>query len=100
LVTPLIIEWTFKDGTKEVDRIPAEVWRKNENNLTKVFVKEKEATGIVLDPYKETADVDMSNNLWPVKELPTRFQVFKKHRPEKQLNPMQKAIKRGDIIKP
>ncbi len=100
LVTPLIIEWTFKDGTKEVDRIPAEVWRKNETNLTKVFVKEKEATGIVLDPYKETADVDMSNNLWPVKELPTRFQVFKKHRPEKQLNPMQKAIKRGDIIKP
>ena len=100
LVTPLIIEWTFKDGTKEIDRIPAEVWRKNENNLTKVFVKEKEATGIVLDPYKETADVDMSNNLWPVKELPTRFQVFKKHRPEKQLNPMQKAIKRGDIIKP
>ena len=100
LVTPLIIEWTFKDGTKEIDRIPAEVWRKNENNLTKVFVKEKEASGIVLDPYKETADVDMSNNLWPVKELPTRFQVFKKHRPEKQLNPMQKAIKRGDIIKP
>ncbi len=100
LVTPLIIEWTFKDGTKEIDRIPAEVWRKNENNLTKVFVKEKEATGIVLDPYKETADVDMSNNLWPVKELPTRFQVFKKHRPEKRLNPMQKAIKRGDIIKP
>jgi hypothetical protein len=100
LVTPLIIEWTFKDGTKEIDRIPAEVWRKNENNLTKVFVKEKEATGIVLDPYKETADVDMSNNLWPVKELPTRFQVFKKHRQAERLNPMQKAIKRGDIIKP
>jgi len=100
LVSPIILEWTFKDGTKEVDRIPAEVWRKNENNITKVFVKEKEATAIVLDPYKETADIDMSNNLWPVKELPTRFQVFKKHRQEDRLNPMQKAIKRGDIIKP
>jgi len=100
LVTPLIIEWTFKDGTKQIDRIPAEVWRKNENTLRKVFVKEKEATAIILDPYKETADVDVSNNLWPIKELPTRFQVFKKNRSEKQLNPMQKAIKRGEIIKP
>ncbi|MFN8290310.1 MAG: M1 family metallopeptidase [Chitinophagaceae bacterium] len=28
LVMPIIIEWTYKDGTKEVERIPAQVWRK------------------------------------------------------------------------
>lgn len=102
LVTPLILEWTFKDGTKTIDRIPAEVWRKNENNITKVFVKDKEATAIVLDPFRETADIDESNNLWPVKELPTRFQVYKKHRQKEQLNPMQKAVKKGEykVIKP
>ena len=44
LVTPLVIEWTYKDGSKEIERIPAEVWRVNENEITKVFVKEKEVT--------------------------------------------------------
>ena len=94
LVMPVIIEWTFEDGTTEIDRIPVEIWRKNENNFTKVFVKDKVAKGIVIDPYKETADIDESNNNWPVKELPTRFQVFKKHKQGENLNPMQKAKKK------
>ncbi len=98
LVMPVIIEWTFEDGTKEVERIPAQIWRKDESKFTKVFVKNKEVTGIVIDPYKETVDTDESNNNWPVKQLPSRFQVFKKHKVEKQLNPMQKAKKKG--IKP
>ena len=74
---PVIIEWTFADGSKEVERVPVEIWRKNENKFTKVFIKTKEVTGIVIDPYKETADIDKTNNNWPVKELPSRFQVFK-----------------------
>ncbi len=94
LVMPVIIEWTFKDGTKEMETIPVEIWRKNENNFTKVFVKNKEVDAIIIDPYKQTADVDESNNNWPVKQLPSRFQVFKKHKAEKQMNPMQKAKKR------
>ena len=91
---PVIIEWTFKDGTKEMETIPVEIWRKNENNFSKVFVKNKEVDAIIIDPYKQTADVDESNNNWPVKQLPSRFQVFKKHKAEKQLNPMQRAKKR------
>ena len=94
LVMPVIIEWTFKDGTKEIDKIPVEIWRKNEDNFTKVFVKNKEVDAIIIDPYKETADIDESNNNWPVKQLPSRFQVFKKHKMEKALNPMQKAKKK------
>ena len=62
--------------------------------FSKVFVKDKEVKGIVIDPYKETADTDVSNNNWPVKELPSRFQVFKKHKEEEKLNPMQKAKKK------
>ncbi len=96
LVMPVIIEWTYKDGTKEMEKIPAEIWRKNENSFTKVFVKNKEVEGIVIDPYRETADIDLSNNNWPVKEMPSRFQVFKKHKSEKMLNPMQKAAKKKE----
>ena len=88
---PVIIEWTYKDGSKEIERIPVEIWRKNENSFRKVFMKTKEVTGIVIDPKKETADIDKSNNNWPVKELPTRFQVYKKHKFEDGPNPMQRA---------
>jgi hypothetical protein len=54
-------------------------------------MKTKEVKGIVIDPYKETADIDKSNNNWPVKELPTRFQVFKKHKNEEVPNGMQRV---------
>ena len=99
LVMPIILEWTFEDGSKEIERIPVEIWRKNENRFTKVFVKDKVVTGIVLDPYKETADVDESNNNWPVKEVPSRFQVFKRSKVKEKPNPMQKAAK-NKVIKP
>ena len=62
LVMPVIIEWTFDDGSKEIERVPVEIWRKNEYDFTKVFVKEKEVTSIVIDPFKETADMDESNS--------------------------------------
>ena len=91
---PIIIEWEFKDGSREIEKVPVEIWRKNEHQFSKVFVKDKEVKGIVIDPYKETADIDTSNNNWPVKELPSRFQVFKKHKQKKMLNPMQKAKKK------
>jgi hypothetical protein len=77
LVMPIIIEWTYKDGSKEVERIPAQVWRKNEGHLTKLFIKDKEVESIRLDPNRETADIDESNNSWPVVTTESKFQVFK-----------------------
>jgi Peptidase family M1 domain len=77
LVMPIIIEWTYKDGTKEVERIPAQVWRKNESHLTKVFVKDKEVASIKLDPNRETADIDESNNSWPVVQTESKFEIYK-----------------------
>ncbi|MBP9054952.1 MAG: M1 family metallopeptidase [Saprospiraceae bacterium] len=97
LVMPLIIQWTFDDGTVEVERVPVEIWRKNEDKLTKVFVKNKEVTAIELDPYKETADIDELNNSFPVREVPTRFQLFKKHKYKDKPNPMQKAKQQREI---
>lgn len=77
MVMPVIIEWTFADGSKDTDRVPVTVWRLNEEKFSKVFIKDKEVTAIRLDPYRETADIDEENNNWPVKELPSRFQLFK-----------------------
>src|SRR5688572_14982774 len=77
LVMPIIIEWTYKDGTTEVERIPAEIWRINETSVTKVFVKEKEVVSLVLDPLKETTDVGASDNVFPRKSEPSKFDQFK-----------------------
>ena len=98
LVMPLIIEWTFADGTKEIDRIPAEIWRKNENHITKVFIKSKEVTSIRQDPMRETADINESNNIWPKVETPSKFQLFKGGFRNRSAgagvpNPMQREIK-------
>lgn len=79
LVTPLVIEWTYKDGSKEIERIPAEIWRINESEITKVFIKDKEAVNIVLDPNFELADVEMRNNVFPKRNTPSKFDQFKKN---------------------
>jgi hypothetical protein len=77
MLMPLVIEWTYKDGTKEVERIPVTIWRLNEKQVTKVFVKDKEVSAVRLDPFRETADINEANQVWPLKEIPNRFQLFK-----------------------
>ncbi|MEO5892750.1 MAG: M1 family metallopeptidase [Ferruginibacter sp.] len=99
LLMPIIIEWTYKDGSKEIERIPVQIWRKNENNVTKTFLKDKEVASIKLDPFRETADINESNNSWPAFTAPTKFQLFKARTGNGRggatgaLNPMQKEIK-------
>ena len=99
LVMPIIIEWTYKDGTKEMEKIPVQIWRKNENKVTKTFLKNKEVASIKLDPLKETADINESNNSWPAIEMPGKFQLFKARAgggrggATGNVNPMQKEIK-------
>ncbi|MEM7106742.1 MAG: M1 family metallopeptidase [Bacteroidota bacterium] len=77
LVTPLIIEFTFEDGSKEVERIPAEIWRYNEQSATKVFAFDKQVTNIVFDPNKETADTNEEDNVFPRKAEASKFDEFK-----------------------
>ena len=75
---PVVIEWTYKDGTKEIDRIPAEIWRSNEKTVTKVFMKDKEVTNIVLDPKLETSDIRTDDNVFPKVAAPNKFEEIKK----------------------
>ncbi len=97
LVMPIILEWTYTDGTKEIERIPAQIWRKNENKVVKVFMKDKQVASLQLDPMKETADINTSNNSWPkIPDEPSKFEVFKMKQAGVRAtnntnNPMQKA---------
>jgi len=99
LIMPIIIEWTYADGTKEVERIPAQVWRLNEKKVVKTFMKDKEVASVRLDPMRETADIDETNNSWGAMPTATKFQLFKARQlPRGQtppgINPMQKAAEK------
>ena len=75
---PVIIEWTFKDGSKEIEKIPVEVWRTNEREVKKVFVKEKEVVNVVIDPNQDTAEAELSDNVFPKKPVESKFDQLKK----------------------
>ena len=95
LVMPVILEFEYADGSKETHRIPAEIWRKGDKEVSKVFMTKKEVVRIVLDPLLETADIDRNNNYWPAKVEPTRFELYKgSDRTEE--NPMQRATRAAE----
>jgi hypothetical protein len=102
LVMPLILQFEYEDGTKEIRRIPAEIWKMSEPTVTKVFVTDAPVSRITLDPMLETADVDMSDNYWPVRPRPTRFELFKSEGRSRwgssnRENPMQRAQRDAEM---
>lgn len=102
LVMPIILEFTFEDGSKLRDKRAAQVWRHNEKNVSLTYFFDKKLKSVQLDPMKETADIDTTNNFWGEVPAPTsKFQVFKqKQGPSARgagrgtLNPMQAAGKK------
>ena len=99
LVMPLIIQINYTDQTSEIIRIPAEIWRRHEVNVSKVFILDKEVSSFRLDPLLETADTDLYNNAWPREVIPSRYDLFKerKMRMQRRENPMQRQ-KRVDEL--
>ncbi len=77
LPMPIILKFVYEDGTEEDIRIPAEIWRRNNEEVSKVFMTEKVIKQIILDPYLETADIDRSNNYFPAQQQLNRFELFK-----------------------
>ncbi|WP_407654645.1 M1 family metallopeptidase [Arcicella aquatica] len=89
LPMPVIVKANYEDGTSEVFRYPAEIWRLNDKEIKKVIPTDKKVTKWTLDPFFEIADIDTKSNVFPREpEEPTRFQVFKQSR-QAQSNPMQ-----------
>lgn len=75
---PIILQVKYKDNSEEVIRISAQIWRKNTEKVSKMLITDKEVSSIVLDPYWETADVDVNNNYWPARVVESRLELFKK----------------------
>jgi hypothetical protein len=70
---PIIVELTFEDGTTENQTFPAQIWRMNDEEVTRTFATKKVIKMIVVDPKFETADIDVKNNTWPKEEVKSKF---------------------------
>ena len=88
LVMPVLLDINYEDGSKEQVRIPAEIWRQDNRRVTKLWITKKVIKSVLLDPSRETADADLTNNSFPQKIEKSRFEIFKE---PKDKNPMQKA---------
>lgn len=100
LVMPIILMFEYTDGSKEEFRIPAEIWRYNNYEISKVFVTEKEVSQIILDPFLETADTDRSDNYFPAQSQLNRFELFRQRSWNQGENPMQRARKIEQMQQP
>ncbi len=93
LVMPILLEFEYMDGTKEMYHIPAEIWKLNHEEVSKVFVTQKEVKSMTLDPYLETADTELNNNHYPPKQKINRFELYKERQRGNRPNPMQEEKK-------
>ncbi len=95
---PIIVKLNYEDGTNEIVRIPAEIWRENAETTYKGFLSSKPLKSIELDPHRETADANRDNNYFPPKFEPSRFKLYKagKDRPS---NPMREQKQREEAAR-
>ncbi|MDF2176683.1 M1 family metallopeptidase [Aliiglaciecola sp. CAU 1673] len=79
LVMPIILQLDYTDGSSEMMRIPAEIWRRSPKAVKKLIVtdKDKELKQVTVDPRWETADVDVENNHYPRQIIPSRVEAYK-----------------------
>ena len=92
LISPIVLGFTFKDGTRSILRYPAEIWIQNEKNFTKTVYFPKKAIKIEIDPFLELADCDTYNNVWP-RQVEIHLEALPQKNPwENYLsNPMRNA---------
>ncbi|MCH2202038.1 MAG: M1 family metallopeptidase [Fuerstiella sp.] len=88
LVMPVVLRLKYKDDTTEELRLPAEIWVRNSKKVSRLVVSEREIASVQLDPHLESADTDLSNNMYPPEIVKSRFQLYKE---KKAKNEMRKA---------
>jgi hypothetical protein len=96
LVMPIPLEITYEDGTKELIRIPVEVWRKNSKKTKWLKRSKLKITQAVIDPYWEIGDTQIENNYYPTRFIPARLKPRASRSNPKNL--MQDLLKRNQVI--
>jgi len=92
MVMPVILKIEYLDGSAEILRLPAEIWRRNNRKVTRVIASPKQVLHFTLDPFRETADIDTADHGWTVRGEPEYVPVQKYRRSEVK-NRMQEFLK-------
>ena len=88
LVMPIILDLSFEDGSTETQYIPAEIWRRSPKAVKRLIItdKNKVLASVSIDPRWETADVNVHNNHYPRKIIPSRIEAYKKKKSTKKVS--------------
>ena len=86
LVMPIILSIEYEKGKREEMRLPAAIWRKNPDRVSKLLIRDRKIRSVTVDPYWETADTDVTNNHFPRKPEELRLEI---HQRKKSRNMMQ-----------
>ncbi|RMF08722.1 MAG: M1 family peptidase [Alphaproteobacteria bacterium] len=92
LVMPIILAIEYENGDREELRLPAEIWRKSPDKVSKLLVRDRKIRSVVVDPYWETADVDIYNNSWPRKPVESRLEVYKRQKRRDMMKDMNTPL--------
>ena len=65
--------------------IPAEIWRRDYREVTKLLIREQPITAIELDAAHQTADADFSNNHFPRRMAKSRIELYKSESDQRDL---------------
>lgn len=76
LISPLPLTIHYSDGQTQSLMIPAEIWRRNSQHATKLFVRDKPIVAIEIDRAHQTADADYNNNRYPPIIQPSRIEIY------------------------
>ncbi|WP_300486072.1 M1 family metallopeptidase [Flavobacterium sp.] len=79
MMMPILVDLEFEDGTIQNYVFPVQIWRKGNEVVKRVFATEKPVKKIQLDPKLQTADVDVTNNVWPKETPKSKFDQFEKN---------------------
>ena len=97
LVMPIPLTLTYENGEIEEMMIPAEIWRRDSNAVTKLLIRKKRLASLDIDPKHQTADADYSNNSYPPIMRPSRLELYKSKRSSRNLmKDMMEELKSKD----
>ena len=85
LVSPLPMNITYQDGSNRLLNLPAEIWRRNAENITHMLLENKAIAKVSIDDRHQTADADFSNNAFPPSITPSRLALYKRKREDRNL---------------
>ncbi len=85
LVTPLPITIRYQDGSSREELIPAELWRRDADKVSKMFIEDQPITSIAIDEQHRIADADYSNNQYPPVVRKSSLELYKSDKKKRDL---------------